>query len=239
MVDFPLKAVSRWHTRKGQTREVNQDAGGLYIGPRQMVAVVVDAAELGLFCAKYSRYWVKKILEAVQKYDFITYEVLIAEMHAIHATQSEVGFTVEIAAYAILVLDDENGSWAVNCGDCRIGNFMTPGKVEWLTPVHTAANFLGEEFTQSHAEMPRRHKITRKLRVRKFDTPALTQLDKIDSGCWLLGTDGYWINHSFRTESNEAHSEEDDASLLILAPSNMVMMRNSENFFIYKNSTCS
>lgn len=234
MIDFPLDVVNKWSTRKGRARKENLDTGGVYIGSSQIIAVLVDAAERGLKGAEYSKYWVNKILVAVQKYDVITYDLLITEMKSIHGDQSIAGFVLEMAAYAVLVIDNVNGSWAINCGDCRIGSLTEQDGMVWLTPVHTMANFSGEEFSHSHADMPGRHRITRRLRLSRFDSPELTKFDKKEPCCWLLGTDGYWVNQSFRTENNEAYGDEDDASLLILDPSQMKMMQGCENFFVYK-----
>jgi len=209
--------VNEWRSQQGRDRAENRDAGGIHIGSNQTVAVVVDAAERGLRGVDYAIGWVRQLLEAAQTDGALTPDGFVQAMRRAHGAQRDAGFLHEVAAYAVLVIDSEkHSSWALSCGDCRIGVLAEEGVVTWLTPVHTGANPLGQPFMIEHARMDARHLLTRRLRVKRFDEPALTMLSDVQARSWLLATDGYWVN---RLESpNQEGKPEDDASVLIFTP---------------------
>lgn len=159
-------------------------------------------------------------------------------MRRSHGDLRQAGFLHEIAAYAILVIESEKQlTWALNCGDCRIGGIFQQEEVRWLTPVHTGANPLGEEFTVDHANMENRHFLTRRLRVHHFDEPKLTALHDTRAMSWLLATDGYWIGHLSGIRRNIA--PEDDASVLVLTPPARKIRQTAHcTNFIYLSGDC-
>lgn len=208
--------MSEWRTQKGSCRAKNHDACGVHVGVERTVAVIVDAAEEGAKAADYAMEWVRQLLTIAQGNEPLTPEYFISQMRRSHGEQRSAGFLCEIAAYAVLVIDSkQQQAWALNCGDCRVGGLSRHGDVHWMTPVHTGANPLGDEFTPQHACLDERHFLTRRLRVSKFDVPAFTGLDDSEIVAWLLATDGYWVPQLLEVSPDS--EPEDDASLLILS----------------------
>lgn len=208
--------MNEWRTQKGAYRAKNHDACGVHVGVEQTVAVIVDAAEEGTKGADYAMEWVRQLLTIVHGKKSLTPADFVSQMRRSHSKQRSAGFLCEIAAYAVLVIDSKKQhAWALNCGDCRVGGLSKHGDVHWMTPVHTGANPLGDEYTPQHACLDERHFLTRRLRVSKFDMPALTDLDDSKIVSWLLATDGYWVPQLLEVPSDI--EPEDDASLLILS----------------------
>jgi len=234
MTDFLRSNMSEWRSKRGRSRVENRDACGVHISNEQILAAVVDAAEVGIRGVEYARHWVQQILGIACTNSALTHEQLVSAMRQAHSEQQAAGYLSEIAAYAVLVIDLKGGvSWALNCGDCRIGCITKEEELRWLTPVHTCANPLGEDFTADHAAMSSRHILTRRLRVKRFDEPALTLLDQNSVRSWLLATDGYWIENMENLNGNADH--EDDASVLHLSSPGSDIQRpvDCANFFIH------
>jgi hypothetical protein len=120
-------------------------------------------------------------------------------------------FPAETACYAGFFVDFVNKAiWAFSCGDCRVG-LLQDGSPSWVTPVHSSANWRGEEFTLEHAQSSTRRIVTRTLNSKRFVRPEVIQMDYDPAALWILATDGYWID---RLMLSDAALCLDDASFL-------------------------
>lgn len=236
MIDSLRSNMNEWRSKRGRSRAENRDACGVHISNEKILAAVVDAAEVGVRGMDYARHWVQQILRIGCENSTLTHEQLVSAMRQAHSEQQAAGYLSEIAAYAVLVIDLKGGlSWALNCGDCRIGCITKKEELRWLTPVHTCANPLGEDFTAVHSAMSSRHILTRRLRVKRFDEPALTLLDQDSVRSWLLATDGYWVENLENLDENVNADYEDDASVLHLNSlgSNIKRPADCENLIVH------
>ncbi|ARP85262.1 hypothetical protein CAL13_02795 [Bordetella genomosp. 9] len=187
----------------------------MYVSTDKVVAIIVDGTVSGSHGGAYANHWVAKVITIAHQLDSLAPNDFIAAMRLAHKELHNGVYVLETAAYAVLALNRAACSaWAINCGDCRVGQITATNEGRWLTPVHTAANALGECFSREHAVMDARHILTRRLRAQRFDIPEVTWLDWNDAGPWVLATDGYWIDHLLL--NRQLDDLEDDASVLSL-----------------------
>lgn len=231
-MSFQINAgANSWQSRKGCERAENRDACGVLITPSQTVAIVADSTEHGSRGVAFVTHLITQVLCFAKSRADITPESLLEAMRAAHKELRALGYLHEKAAYAVLVLKPDTGTaWAINCGDCRVGRVAADGKLQWLTPVHTGANALGEEFSMDHATTEERHLLTRRLRVTRFDEPAITPLELTRCQTWVMATDGFWIEYLWL--GGDQNRLEDDASVLSLTlpPSDFVQQTDCSNF---------
>lgn len=207
--------TNEWRSRQGSKRRDNRDASGIHVGASQIIAVVVDGTDSGEQGAAYAKHWVGVLLDIARANPAITPGSLTAAMRDAQRNLRHAGYIRETAAYAILVLEPATQqAWSINCGDCRVGGIMAEGEVQWLTPVHTCANPLGEAFGPPHVAMEERHLLTRRLHARRFDEPAVTKLEYAHFPSWIIATDGYWVDYLWLGQ--ELDAVEDDASALFV-----------------------
>ena len=227
----PLLGENEWRSRQGNACSENRDAAGLHVGACQTVAVIADGASQGPKGAHLARYWVDAVRSTALSTPLLSPDSLITALRAVHGGLRKKGFLHEIAAYAVLVIDRARGAcWALSSGDCRIGVSRDTGEVTWLSPVQTAANPLGEPVDEAHAQNPRRHLLTNRLRVGRFDRPTVTPLEVQNVRQWLLATDGFWLEHLLLKRSVD--TLQDDASVLSLTEyaAETKILSNCDNF---------
>lgn len=109
-------------------------------------------------------------------------------------------------------------------GDCRLG-VLNNKSIQWLSPVHTGANPLGNEFEHSMALLPERHILTRSLNLRRKFEPETFELEVSSDDIFVIATDGFWMElnevkqQTFINEPDECLGDEsliDDTSVLLV-----------------------
>lgn len=214
--DGPLSLANLWQSRRGNKRWINCDGGVITCTDSCAVAAIFDGAGQSRRTAAFVTFWLQYFARAaavLSQFTASTFDGFIQEGRRLARSM---GFFSEKASYAVVVNDKKtNRTWLANCGDCRVGRHDgCVSKLDWLTPVHTAANPLGESFDREHAAMPERHLLTRHLNARFPSTPSVVELDTATGGSWILATDGYWLEHQLLGIGLE--DLEDDASLMLL-----------------------
>lgn len=87
---------------------------------------------------------------------------------------------------------DTHRVWGYCAGDVRMG-YVRAGTLNWLSPVHTAANVFGP-FTDELKSSPSRHILTRCLKLHRTFDPVYFQFDLRDDGQLVCATDGFWCD---------------------------------------------
>ena len=109
-------------------------------------------------------------------------------------------------------------------GDCRLG-LLNKKSIQWLSPVHTGANPLGNDFESSMKLIPERHILTKSLNLRRNFEPETFELVATPNDIFVIATDGFWMElneveqQSFINESDSALVEKpfvDDTSVLLV-----------------------
>jgi serine/threonine protein phosphatase PrpC len=77
-------------------------------------------------------------------------------------------------------------------GDCRLG-LLNNKTIQWLSPVHTGANPLGNEFEHSMVSLPERHILSKSLNLRRKFEPVTFELETADDDIFVIATDGFWM----------------------------------------------
>jgi hypothetical protein len=177
-----------------------------------MLALIGDGSPRGLHGAEYIEQWMRFIVDEVANADTPSCQLILNKMRQGQDAMRQ-HFPTERACYGALFIDHlTKAAWTFSCGDCRIGLQIATGEFKWITPVHSSANWRGEEFTSEHAMLECRHSVTRTLNSRRFDFPEVTKITYSASASWILATDGYWIEQQIR--KIPISDLEDDASFL-------------------------
>lgn len=222
-----------WQSRRGATRETNNDAAAVGYAGTHIVAIVVDAAAKGDGQA-LAQYWARSIVTAVMRAEEPL--SLSALQHAICREQEQLRhrrFLLEKASYCCALLDLRDYLVDVlYVGDCQLGTEAEAGRPTWHTRPHTLDEQLQLQGLPRTAEA--RHLRTRCLNVRRHVEPDHVPLTLVPTDQLLLCTDGY------RYEGCAAAGEEtkagDDASMLTLRTGcrSLSTQSDCDNFFIFE-----
>lgn len=87
---------------------------------------------------------------------------------------------------------DAQRVWGYCAGDVRMG-CLRGGALNWLSPVHTAANVF-VPFTDELKSSPSRHILTRCLKLHRTFQPEYFQFDLPDESLLVCATDGFWCD---------------------------------------------
>lgn len=87
---------------------------------------------------------------------------------------------------------DAQRVWGYCAGDVRMG-YMREGSLNWLSPVHTAANVF-VRFTDELKFIPNRHILTRRLKLHRTFEPEYFQFDLPAESQLVCATDGFWCD---------------------------------------------
>jgi hypothetical protein len=87
---------------------------------------------------------------------------------------------------------DAQRVWGYCAGDVRMG-YVREGALNWLSPVHTAANVF-VPFTDGLKSSPSRHILTRCLKLHRTFQPEYFQFDLPDESLLVCATDGFWCD---------------------------------------------
>lgn len=142
---------------------------------------------------------------------------------AFSATKKEL--KIGIASFLSLYRNDSsNKIYGFCAGDCRLGLFNNKS-IQWLSPVHTGANPLGNDFENSMSSVPERHILTKSLNLRRKFEPETFELDFSIDNIFALATDGFWMEldeaqqQSFINEPDVCLADRDlvdDTSVLLI-----------------------
>jgi serine/threonine protein phosphatase PrpC len=201
-----------WFSQKGLSRKQNNDACSVFSSSSHILALIGDASERGLRGAEYIEQWMRFVVDAAANADTPTYQLVLQKMQQGQGILRQ-HFPTERACYGALFIDNHTkAAWAFSCGDCRVGLQMGNGEFKWMTPVHSMANWRGNEFTAEHTILESRHSATRTLNSRRFELPEIVEVEYNSSATWVLATDGYWIEQQI--QKIPISKLEDDASFL-------------------------
>ncbi|UIN20799.1 hypothetical protein [Herbaspirillum frisingense] len=187
----------QWYSRKGGGRRANCDASGTVIHENYVFAIVADGAETkGERPSEYIAHWIQLLLAGVAREAIVDEDAVIRQMKASHEMLRR-SYPAEIASYGALLLDREGQRATMFCcGDCRIGlESSEQAEPVWLSPVHSLANWRGEDFTHQHLASPFRGMLTKSLNSRFFHNPEVLGAGYKAKDVWILATDGYWADH--------------------------------------------
>jgi len=142
---------------------------------------------------------------------------------AFSATKKEL--KIGVASFLSLYRNDRsNRAYCFCAGDCRLG-LLKNSSIQWVSPVHTGANTMGNGFENSMYLAPERHILTKSLNLRRNFEPEAFELETSCEDVFVIATDGFWMElnevqqQSFINEP-EAYKEGkylvDDTSVLLV-----------------------
>ena len=225
------KVSAQWFSKKGAARDRNSDACAVYSNENYCIAIIGDASETGSYGREFVIKWMASVVDKVANEAVLNCEVILCIMKAAHQ-KLRFTFISSRACWSALFIDHQNEKTSTfSCGDCRIGKEIENGIIMWLTPVHTMANWSGEEFLQEHALSDCRHRVTRTLNSKRFVEPEIREFAYQAQAIWILATDGYWIEQ--KMESVPLESLQDDASYfrVSIAVANQYVDTDANNFY--------
>ena len=185
-----------WQSQRGQQRQNNNDAAAIGYVQGYLLAIVVDAAEMGCSGRALSQHWAKEVIyEATHSQAYESPELLIDLMHEKQKSLKH-QYLHDVASYCLLRMELSSGYFQLlHVGDCQAG-IQKKDSVEWLITPNRVTPYL----------------ITRSLNAKRFLRPEIIEATlKPDAGL-LLCSDGYWYEHL--EQDIPLATLEDDASLL-------------------------
>jgi serine/threonine protein phosphatase PrpC len=205
---------------KGLDRAYNQDFIGVINSTSYVFSIVIDVATKSHDSREFAHYWVNSVLDSVKLLSVvspITIQEMLKELQAglrdcyLHDTASFLCFYWERS---------NNDAWCVTLGDCRLG-LKRLKSIEWISPVHTAANAFGEEFTAQMANLSKRHIVTRNLNAKRYMRPDIVNLDLDLNDTIIMATDGFWADLNVASQiqfmEGSIPNADDDCSYLCIS----------------------
>nr|WP_314860758.1 hypothetical protein [uncultured Undibacterium sp.] len=225
------QASAYWFSKKGAERNNNCDACALFSNEDYCLTIIGDASEKSHQGREFVTKWMTSVVAKVANEKILNCEIIINIMKIVHQ-DLRLSFASSKACWSALFIDYINErTWTFSCGDCRIGQESEDGTIKWLTPVHTLANWCGEEFLQKHASSDGRHQVTRTLNSKRFTDPEILEVSYAEQAIWILATDGYWIEQ--KMENVHPELLKDDASYFRV-PNGVINQRvntDADNFY--------
>lgn len=110
---------------------------------------------------------------------------------AFSATKKEL--KIGVASFLSLYRNDSsNKVYGLCAGDCRLG-LLNNESIQWLSPVHTGANPLGNDFENSMSLVPERHILTKSFNLRRKFEPEAFEIKASTDDIFAVATDGFWM----------------------------------------------
>ena len=116
---------------------------------------------------------------------------------------------------------DTHRVWGYCAGDVRMG-YVRAGALNWVTPLHTAANAF-VPFTDELNSSPSRHILTRSLKPNRPFKPEYFEFSLSDERQVVCATDGFWCwGNAQSLVSVPAQSPKDDCTCLWFNPKSLL-----------------
>lgn len=193
-----------WESKKGSSRNNNNDYVAISVKEDHFSAVIVDASDKGKAPHCLAKYWAGRLLTSYIKSE---HSVVVALLKEIHRTLIP-DFITETASYTLIDLNlKERSGQVVYVGDCRLG-IDNHDNINWVNEPHILVKTF-PELDGSYDCF-----LTRVLKARRFTVPDQISFNWQDGDTLLLCTDGYWLPHY---DNQGLHC--DDVSVLRIEPS--------------------
>jgi len=151
---------------------------------------------------------------------------IIQQVFSATKTELKIGVASFLSLYRN---NSSNKVYGFCAGDCRLG-LLKDNSIQWLSPVHTGANPLGNDFENSMSLVPERHILTKSLNLRRKFEPEVFELETSIDDVFAVATDGFWMElneaqqQSFINESDVCLDDKylvDDTSVLLVTWSDL------------------
>jgi serine/threonine protein phosphatase PrpC len=225
------------YSLQGRARSNNQDFTSIYEYPDGVLVSLADIATAVPFedCEFVSNLN-KEITQSISQESLNDRNVFLSQLRQIVEQLKKV-YRKGCASF-IIVYIPYNGEqvWGLTVGDARLG-LLTNQCVEWVTPVHTGANPLGEIFTEQMKSLPERNLLTRSLNMRKVFKPDVFEIDISEETQLIIASDGFWAELPVDIQStffgSGGYTTDDDCSAIMISKiqhaTTLVCKLNSEN----------
>jgi serine/threonine protein phosphatase PrpC len=209
------------YSLQGQKRTTNQDYTTIYEYPDGVLVSLVDIATAVPFedCEFVSNLN-KEITQSISQESLNDKNVFLSQLRQIVEQLKKV-YKKGCASFIIVYIPyNAEQVWGLTVGDARLG-ILTNQSVEWVTPVHTGANPLGEIFTEQMKFLPERNLLTKSLTMRKAFKPDLFEIDISEDTQLIIASDGFWAELPAGTQSTffsrGGYTTDDDCSAIMIS----------------------
>ena len=185
-------------------------------------------------------------------FDFVTPAALEANIKShdelkrvIHSAFLQTKTKIRIGKSSFIALYRSHTSIKIiglTAGDCRAG-MIKDKQIQWLTPVQTAANPIGD-FTDAMLTEPNRHTLTKCFNLQRPFEPVPFEIDHLNSPI-VVATDGFWVeltqDKQLQFINDGLATTQDDTSVIIVtwdkesSPEYTFENNSIENLFFYRS----
>jgi len=214
-----LKLNWKFNSAKGLDREINKDLFALFQTEHSTLVIAFDIATSSPVSPKMARYYVDQFQQKIKSIAQTNKDQI---QQAIHAAYTETKTAFKIGKASFILLSYCHKTDILNCfnsGDSRMG-VLGGESIQWLSPVHTGANPLGQPFTSEMLKTNKRHILTRSMNLQRPFRPEHSQYKVSNDDILVVATDGFWAELSDKEQisfiNNAQKGSRDDTSALIL-----------------------
>lgn len=209
-----------WKSRKGISRNNNNDYVAVKGSNGCFYAVIVDASSKGKYPGRLARYWAETLLNNYIKQDDASIISILKDLHKTLVPD----YLTESASYTLIDIDLKKCTGEIiYVGDCRLGICNFSG-TKWVNEPHIIAGTF-PELDNNYSGI-----LTRILKSRRFTMPDKIKFNWQEGDVLLLCTDGYWNPYC-----NSQGESNDDISILKIgfdcSELTLTIDSDCENFF--------
>ncbi|WP_028870479.1 hypothetical protein [Psychromonas arctica] len=237
-----LKLYWKFNSAKGLDREINKDLFAIFQTEHSTLVIAFDIATSSPVCPEMAKYYIAQFQQKIKSVTQTNKDQIQQAMHAAY-TETKSAFKIGKASFILLSYCHKTD--ILNCfnsGDSRMG-ILGNQSIQWLSPVHTGANPLGQPFTSEMLKMSKRHILTRSMNLQRPFRPEHSQYKISNEYILVIATDGFWAELSDKEQvafiNNTQKASNDDTSALILTlsqtPKHSFNNNLNENLIINSN----
>lgn len=214
--------MSKWifKSQKGRDRETNKDFFSLVDSYNGTWIFVLDIATASNATEELSKCFIEAVVSQLKSFTFEGIEsgmALISKAFQITQNKLKTGVASFLAIYRC---SNTGKFYSFIAGDCRVGVLTKENFINWISPVHTGANPLGDDFIPEMKFNTERHILTRSMNLRRNFNPETFIFDLLLTDILVVATDGFWAELDDDAQqifiSQGIASTSDDTSALLV-----------------------
>lgn len=225
---------------QGDVCNQNRDAFALLQTQLAIWVVAIDVATTSVRGTELSHHIIEQVEKELLEQEPVNVDLICECIKRIHVSCRNELKVGKASLCLVWIPSNDDKAYSISCGDCRTG-VLHDEVIDWLTPVHTGANYDGKEFAPTMVDEHRRHILTRCFNLQRQLELEVTAFRCTGEDGLIVATDGFWAEASNEAQQGllrgEVHKFTDDASALVMSGedrvANVPLNNNqSENLFV-------
>jgi serine/threonine protein phosphatase PrpC len=227
--------MNKWifKSQKGKDRETNKDFFSLVNSCDGTWLFVLDIATASNATEELAKCFIEAVVSQLKHFIFEgvdSVKAIIYQAFKVAKNKLKTGVASFLAIYRCSITDN---FYSFIAGDCRIGVLIKKNSINWISPVHTGVNPLGDVFLPQMKFNNDRHTLTRSMNLRRNFNPEIFTFNLLFTNTLVLATDGFWAELDDDAQqafiSQGVANTSDDTSVLLVTWSDTKETSHFEN----------